>query len=68
MNIGFDAKRAIQNNTGLGNYSRYVIEILSKYYPANNYILFAPRRKENSRLDTILSRTNISFVFPRGIA
>ncbi|MDR0743252.1 MAG: glycosyltransferase family 4 protein [Tannerella sp.] len=68
MKIGFDAKRAIQNNTGLGNYSRYVIEILSKYYPDNSYILFAPKQKENSRLNTILSRTNISFVFPDGIA
>jgi glycosyltransferase involved in cell wall biosynthesis len=68
MKTGFDAKRAIQNNTGLGNYSRYIIEILSQYYPDNQYVLFAPRRKENIRLTTILSRTNISFVFPRGIA
>lgn len=67
MKTGFDAKRAIQNNTGLGNYSRYVIEILSKYYPDNQYILFAPRKKENSRLKTILLRTNISLAFPRGI-
>jgi glycosyltransferase involved in cell wall biosynthesis len=68
MKIGFDAKRAIQNNTGLGNYSRYVVEILSKYYPDNKYILFAPKQKENSRLNLILSRTNTFFVFPRGIA
>ncbi|MDR1593750.1 MAG: glycosyltransferase family 4 protein [Prevotellaceae bacterium] len=68
MKIGFDAKRAIQNNTGLGNYSRYVIEILSEYYSDNQYILFAPREKENARLKTILSRTNISFVFPHGIS
>jgi glycosyltransferase involved in cell wall biosynthesis len=68
MEIGFDAKRAIQNNTGLGNYSRYIIETLSKYYPANNYILFAPKQKENSRLNIIFSRTNITFVFPRGMA
>jgi glycosyltransferase involved in cell wall biosynthesis len=67
MRIGFDAKRAVQNNTGLGNYSRYVIEILSKYCPDNSYILFAPRRKANSRLETILSRANVSFIFPRGI-
>ncbi|MDR1582711.1 MAG: glycosyltransferase family 4 protein [Prevotellaceae bacterium] len=64
MKIGFDAKRAIQNNTGLGNYSRYVIEILSEHYPDNQYVLFAPSERENVRLKTILSRTNISFVFP----
>ena len=28
MNIGFYAKRAAQNRTGLGNYSRFVIRIL----------------------------------------
>jgi glycosyltransferase involved in cell wall biosynthesis len=67
MRIGFDAKRAIQNRTGLGNYSRYLIEILSEYYPGNSYILFAPKRKQNMRLQTICSRKNISFVFPRGI-
>jgi glycosyltransferase involved in cell wall biosynthesis len=68
MNIGFDAKRAVRNNTGLGNYSRYVIEVLSKYYPDNRYALFAPDLKQNSRLSTILSRSNISFVTPRGIS
>jgi glycosyltransferase involved in cell wall biosynthesis len=68
MNIGFDAKRAVQNNTGLGNYSRYVIEILSEYYPGNRYFLFAPKQKDNGRLKTIRSRTNISFVFPCGMA
>ena len=26
MRIGFDAKRAVQNFTGLGNYSRYLIQ------------------------------------------
>jgi glycosyltransferase involved in cell wall biosynthesis len=68
MKIGFDAKRAVQNNTGLGNYSRYIIEILSEYYPDNDYILFAPKQKENSRLQTIISKENISFVYPEGIS
>jgi glycosyltransferase involved in cell wall biosynthesis len=68
ITIGFDAKRAIQNNTGLGNYSRYVIETLSDLYPDNNYVLFAPKMKDNPRLKTILDRRNISFVFPAGIA
>ncbi|MDR1121991.1 MAG: glycosyltransferase family 1 protein, partial [Dysgonamonadaceae bacterium] len=66
MKIGFDAKRAMQNHTGLGNYSRYVIEILSKYYPRDAYVLFCPKKKENRRLDAILTRENISFVFPSG--
>ncbi|NDV78225.1 glycosyltransferase family 1 protein [Dysgonomonas sp. 511] len=43
MRIGFDAKRAISNFTGLGNYSRFVISNLMKYYPENIYKLFIPR-------------------------
>jgi glycosyltransferase involved in cell wall biosynthesis len=67
MKIGFDAKRAIQNNTGLGNYSRYIIEVLSEYYSGNQYILFAPREKTNNRLKSIFLRENIASVFPSGL-
>ena len=67
MIIGFDAKRAVQNNTGLGNYSRYLIEILSKYYPDNSYLLFAPKNKENIRLQTLKEQNNVRFFFPQGI-
>lgn len=41
MNIGFDAKRALHNKTGLGNYSRSLISALDQYFPENNYFLFA---------------------------
>ncbi|GHU63988.1 glycosyl transferase family 1 [Bacteroidia bacterium] len=68
MNIGFDAKRAVQNNTGLGNYSRYIIEVLSEYYSENRYVLFAPREKANNRLASIFSRKNIFSVFPSGLS
>ncbi|MDR2622082.1 MAG: glycosyltransferase family 4 protein [Dysgonamonadaceae bacterium] len=68
MRIGFDAKRAVQNNTGLGNYSRFVIEILSEYEPDNTYFLFAPKRKENKRLKTLISRPNVFFIFPSGFS
>lgn len=41
MNIGFDAKRALHNKTGLGNYSRSLIGALDRYFPENDYFLFA---------------------------
>jgi glycosyltransferase involved in cell wall biosynthesis len=44
MNIGFDAKRIYQNNTGLGHYSRTLVSSLAKYYPLNEYFLFAPKK------------------------
>lgn len=43
MNIGFEAKRFFHNNTGLGNYCRDLIRILSKQYPQNNYFLYNPK-------------------------
>lgn len=42
MKIGFDAKRAFSNKSGLGNYSRDVISALIDYYPENEYFLFTP--------------------------
>ena len=68
MKIGFDAKRAIKNNTGLGNYSRYVIEVLSDFFPDYLYVLFAPEKKNNPRLGKLLSCKSVFFVFPSGIA
>jgi glycosyltransferase involved in cell wall biosynthesis len=44
MKIGFDAKRAFQNNTGLGNYSRTLISSLVKDFPEDEYYLFAPKQ------------------------
>jgi glycosyltransferase involved in cell wall biosynthesis len=43
MIIGYEAKRVFQNASGLGNYSRNTISLLSKYYPSNRYKLFAPK-------------------------
>ncbi|HEY8387330.1 MAG TPA: glycosyltransferase family 1 protein, partial [Parasegetibacter sp.] len=43
MNIGFDAKRAYQNNTGLGHYSRTLLKSLAESFPQHQYILFAPK-------------------------
>ncbi|HWR32568.1 MAG TPA: glycosyltransferase, partial [Chitinophagaceae bacterium] len=42
MNIGFDAKRAYHNQTGLGHYSRNLLTALSDYYPQHKYYLFNP--------------------------
>ena len=46
MNIGFDAKRAFHNNTGLGNYSRTLINGLARFYPDHKYFLFNPKPTE----------------------
>ena len=43
MRIGFDAKRAFNNFSGLGNYSRYVISNICRFYPENECLLYTPR-------------------------
>jgi glycosyltransferase involved in cell wall biosynthesis len=43
MNIGFDAKRAYHNGTGLGHYSRTLIRSLAEYFPLHHYYLFNPK-------------------------
>ncbi len=43
MNIGFDAKRAYHNQTGLGHYSRTLIHSLAGYFPGHQYYLFNPK-------------------------
>ena len=42
MRIGFDAKRAYNNYSGLGNYSRYIISNICRFYPENECFLYTP--------------------------
>lgn len=68
IRIGFDAKRAVQNFTGLGNYSRYLIEILYRFYPENDYILYAPRIRSNPPFNRLRSICpDLHYISPKGI-
>lgn len=51
MHIGYDGKRAYQNKTGLGNYIRSLIAILTHHYPGNEYTLFAPKKTDLFNVD-----------------
>ena len=44
MRIGFDAKRAFFNVSGLGNYGRNLLRALKSYFPGNEYILYTPSK------------------------
>ncbi len=45
--IGFDAKRAFFNSTGLGNYSRSLLHALFENYPDLDYHLYTPKKPRN---------------------
>lgn len=63
MNVGFEAKRAFHNNTGLGNYSRTLIKGLATYYPDHDYFLFNPKRSHNYKF----LFPNVHEILPEGI-
>lgn len=64
MRIGFDAKRAFFNKTGLGNYSRSVITGLSEHFPKNSYHLYTPKPGKSNK---IFDFTNCYISGPTGI-
>ncbi|MCC8070688.1 MAG: glycosyltransferase family 4 protein [Bacteroidales bacterium] len=69
LKIAFDAKRALLNTTGLGNYSRYVIATMALLYPKNQYLLYSPsaaRESLKSRVEGFTGLPNVTTVLPRG--
>jgi glycosyltransferase involved in cell wall biosynthesis len=63
MKIGFDGKRATQNFTGLGNYSRYMLKILAEFYPENQYAVFVPAPAQKPL--SLLEYPSIHFQYPK---
>jgi glycosyltransferase involved in cell wall biosynthesis len=59
MKIGFEAKRAFQNFTGLGNYARFVIKTLAENQPHNQYFLYAPKAVKNPRTTFLFNLKNV---------
>lgn len=66
MIIGYDGKRAVQNNTGLGNYSRLTVEKLATAYPDNHYVIYAPKPRHNPRMAAIDALANVETRYPQG--
>lgn len=64
MKIGFDAKRAAQNRTGLGNYSRFVIRGLIETFPDNQYVAYIPNEKRMQYFDEIPSAYVVEKRYP----
>ena len=65
MKVGFDAKRAFQNFTGLGNYSRDLIKNLLEQYPDLDYWLYAPKIVSNGPSKIFEEGNNLHLVSPK---
>lgn len=62
MIIGFDAKRAFRNRTGLGNYSRSLIEALHQYFPQHQYDLFIPLKEGPTLFDQAFNMDHVRVI------
>ena len=47
MRIGYDAKRAFLNFSGLGNYSRNIISLVNRYYPSDEIVIYTPKIRKS---------------------
>ncbi|WP_406825841.1 glycosyltransferase family 4 protein [Pedobacter sp. KACC 23697] len=65
MKIGYDGKRAANNLTGLGNYSRSLIEHLANQFPEHEYLVYAPKVKPAKQIDTFFEKDNIELKLPK---
>ena len=64
MKIGFDGKRAANNLTGLGNYSRSLITQLAEFFPQNQYFVYSPKIKEHAQIRHFLTSKGIESRLP----
>ncbi len=65
IHIGFDAKRAAQNKTGLGNYSRFIINGLAQYAPSLRLDLFTPDAHKAKYLGGVDKHASVNMLYPK---
>lgn len=64
MIIGFDAKRAAQNRTGLGNYSRFIIHSLLEHMQDHRLVLYVPDPHKSGLLGDLRYDPSIKIRYP----
>ncbi len=64
MIIGFDAKRANANFTGLGNYSRFMVDTMATYGNEHKYRMYIPKKCKNALYDSLLKHKNVASIQP----
>ena len=64
LSIAFDAKRAAQNRTGLGNYSRFIVRALSRYAQVERLLLYVPNPRRTEALEGVETERAVELRFP----
>ena len=66
MKIGFDAKRIVNNNTGLGSYARTLVNDLSETVTDDTQLrLYAPDQGNERLRRQVVARPNIVYCYPQ---
>ena len=69
MIIGYDAKRIVCNNTGLGSYGRTLVNDMgAAVMPSTKLNLYAPGRGDDALREQITPRQNVRFVYYEGLS
>jgi glycosyltransferase involved in cell wall biosynthesis len=66
MKIAFDAKRAFNNFTGLGNYTRFIINALSNI-DENEVVLYTPQISDHPEANAFKRKFKDQIILPKGI-
>ena len=65
LRLAFDAKRLFNNFTGLGNYSRTLINNLATQYPEHAYFLYTTSIRKNSQTKIFLDQASFQIRRPQ---
>ncbi|MBC6612236.1 glycosyltransferase family 4 protein [Hymenobacter sp. BT507] len=66
MRIGYDAKRLFGNFTGLGNYSRTLVQDVARFHPEHDYHLYTPAIRQHPAVQPFLGGTQYTTFVPNG--
>lgn len=65
LKVGFDGKRATNNLTGLGNYSRSLIKLLAEKKTENTYFVYTPKVNSNPRITDFMETEGLQIKTPK---
>ncbi|UOR06004.1 glycosyltransferase family 4 protein [Hymenobacter aerilatus] len=64
MRIGYDAKRLFGNFTGLGNYSRTLVQDVARFHPEHEYHLYTPAIRQHPAIQPFLEDAQYTTFVP----
>jgi glycosyltransferase involved in cell wall biosynthesis len=64
VRIGYDAKRLYNNFTGLGNYSRFIVDGIHTSFPEEDIYLFTPEIKNHPEVKVYQNDSSLNTILP----